>query len=95
MATHSSILTWRVPWTEEPGGLQSMGSQKSRGHDLTTKQQQPNTVSSTFPSVGNFEMNVPECILWALFFFFALGYISRPEVLGLKKYMSSKDLDIY
>ena len=27
MATHSSILTWRVPWTEEPGGLQSMGSQ--------------------------------------------------------------------
>ena len=29
MATHSSILTWRVPWTEETGGLQSMGSQES------------------------------------------------------------------
>ena len=29
MATHSSILAWRIPWTEEPGGLQSMGSQKS------------------------------------------------------------------
>ena len=28
MATHSSILTWKIPWTEEPGGLQSMGSQK-------------------------------------------------------------------
>jgi hypothetical protein len=28
MATHSSILAWRVPWTEEPGGLQSMGSQR-------------------------------------------------------------------
>ena len=28
MATHSSILAWRNPWTEEPGGLQSMGSQK-------------------------------------------------------------------
>ena len=27
MATHSSILTWRIPWTEEPGGLQSMGLQ--------------------------------------------------------------------
>ena len=27
MATHSRILAWRVPWTEEPGGLQSMGSQ--------------------------------------------------------------------
>ena len=32
MATHSSILTWRIPWAEEPGGLQSMGSQ-SVGHD--------------------------------------------------------------
>ena len=30
MATHSSILTWEIPWTEEPGGLQSMGSQKSQ-----------------------------------------------------------------
>ena len=29
MATHSSILAWRIPWTEEPGGLQSMGSQES------------------------------------------------------------------
>ena len=28
-ATHSSILAWRIPWTEEPGGLQSMGSQRS------------------------------------------------------------------
>ena len=28
MATHSSILAWRIPWTEAPGGLQSMGSQK-------------------------------------------------------------------
>ena len=27
MATHSSILAWEIPWTEEPGGLQSMGSQ--------------------------------------------------------------------
>ena len=30
MATHSSILAWRIPWTEEPGGLQSMGLQKSQ-----------------------------------------------------------------
>ena len=29
IATHSSILAWEIPWTEEPGGLQSMGSQKS------------------------------------------------------------------
>ena len=32
MATHSNILAWEIPWTEEPGGLQSMGSQ-SVGHD--------------------------------------------------------------
>ena len=29
MATHSGILAWRIPWTEEPGGLQSMGSQRA------------------------------------------------------------------
>ena len=34
MATHSSILAWRIPWTEEPGGLQSMGSQRV-GSDTT------------------------------------------------------------
>ena len=32
MATHSSILAWEIPWTEEPGGLQSMGLQRV-GHD--------------------------------------------------------------
>ena len=32
MATHSSILAWRIPWTEEPSGLQSIGSQKV-GHN--------------------------------------------------------------
>ena len=32
MATYSSILAWRIPWTEEPGGLQSMGSHRIR-HD--------------------------------------------------------------
>ena len=35
MATHSSFLAWETPWTEEPGGLQSMGSQK----ELDTTQQ--------------------------------------------------------
>ena len=30
MSTHSSILAWEIPWTEEPGGLQSMGSQRVR-----------------------------------------------------------------
>ena len=34
MATHSSIIVWRIPWTEEPGGPQSLGSQRV-GHDWT------------------------------------------------------------
>ena len=36
MATHSSIPAWKITWTEQPGGLQSMGSQRVR-HDLVTK----------------------------------------------------------
>ena len=37
MAAHSSTLAWEIPWTEESGGLQSMGPQRV-GHDLVTKQ---------------------------------------------------------
>ena len=37
MATRSSVLAWRIPWTEEPGGLQSMGSQRVV-HNLATEQ---------------------------------------------------------
>ena len=39
MATHSSILTWEIPWTEKPGSLQSMGLQTVR-QDVATQQQQ-------------------------------------------------------
>ena len=39
MTTHTSILAWKIPWAEEPGGLQSMGLQRNR-HDLATEQQQ-------------------------------------------------------
>ena len=35
MATHSSILAWKIPWTEEPGGLQSMGSRRVRQTEVT------------------------------------------------------------
>ena len=38
MAAHSSILAWEIPWLEEPGGLQSMGSRRVK-HDLVSKQQ--------------------------------------------------------
>ena len=40
MAAHSSILAWEIPWTEEPGGLQSMGSQRV-GHDCETNAYTP------------------------------------------------------
>ena len=39
MATHSSILAWKIPWTEETGELPSMGSQRVR-HELVTEQHQ-------------------------------------------------------
>ena len=39
MATHSSILAWKIPWTEEPGGLQSKGCKRGE-YDLVAKQQQ-------------------------------------------------------
>ena len=39
MATHSTVLAWEISWTEEPGGLQSVGLQRIR-HNLGTKQQQ-------------------------------------------------------
>jgi len=48
MATHSSILTGKIPQTEESGGLQSMGSKRA-GHDLTSKQQ----LGSTLPVEGH------------------------------------------
>ena len=37
MATHSSIIAWRIPWTEEPGGLQSIGSQRVRQDKATNR----------------------------------------------------------
>ena len=47
-ATLSSILAWEIPWTEEPGRLQSMGSQRVR-RDLATKQQQQYLVAHPLP----------------------------------------------
>ena len=47
MATHSSTLAWKIQWTEEPGGLQSRGSQRI-GDDLVTKQR--NNTANLLPS---------------------------------------------
>ena len=49
MATHSGILAWRIPWTEEPGWLQSMGLQRV-GHDLAPEQNKGQKLPG-FPAV--------------------------------------------
>ena len=46
MATHSGILVWKIPWTEEPGGLETMGSQRV-GHSLVTNPRPPESVSDS------------------------------------------------
>jgi len=43
MATHSSILAWRIPWTEESAGLQSMGSQRVGCYEATNTHRHTNT----------------------------------------------------
>ena len=58
MATHSSTPAWRIPWTEEPGGPQSMGSQRV-GHDRATKQQtliDLTQINESFGSLITFKM---------------------------------------
>ena len=58
MATHSSILAWKIPWREEPGGLQSVGSQRV-GH--LGKQVSP---SAAAPQVCKAPMGAPLATLW-------------------------------
>ena len=55
MATHSSILVWEIPWTEEPGGLHSTGLRRVR-HDLATKQQQQGAYYKYRISGSNLEL---------------------------------------
>ena len=52
MAPHSSILAWKIPWTEEPGGLQSMGSQESDMTERLTPTQSREEVLQHQNSVG-------------------------------------------
>ena len=52
-AAHPSILSWNIPQTEEPGGLQSIGSQRI-GHDLATREQQTTTKFKAMRDHGYF-----------------------------------------
>ena len=66
MATHSSILAWKIPWTEEPGGLQTPGSQKSQTR-LSTY------VMSLFSSICFHCFYTP--LVCAVHFFFSVIFI--------------------
>ena len=67
MATHFSIIAWEIPWTEEPGGLQSLGSQKCRKQLSTHTQGQQHwycvSVVSLGGQVGSAAAWSPAC-LW-------------------------------
>ena len=55
MATHSSTFAWKIPWMEEPGGLQSMGLRRE-GHNLATNTHIPDAVSSLDNTVYSREL---------------------------------------
>ena len=77
MATHSSILIWRTPWTEEPGGLQSMGLQESdTTEQLTLTQALTHPFIQLVSTKGNFTI----CVLATAAsssFFLLLSLVSR------------------
>ena len=56
MAAHSSILAWRIPWTEEPGGIQSTGVAKSRTRlsDFTFREVRPHMLCGVAKSINKF-----------------------------------------
>ena len=56
MTTHTSILAWEIPWTEEPGGLHLWGHKRVR-HDVVTKQHQQQKQPETFIGRGNLHRN--------------------------------------
>ena len=62
IATHSSVLAWRIAWTEEPGGLQSMGSQGVRHRERTEEEEEEEGLarspSSALP-LGLYRRGVP------------------------------------
>ena len=62
MATLSSILGWRIPWIEEPGGLQFMGLERVR-HNLATKE--PKTIARNMKRACGAQANFP---LWSILF---------------------------
>ena len=78
MATHSSILAWRIPWTEGPGGLQSMESQKSQASDITEQLTRRGMVCTEVPVHYNmtlfFFLNDEKCAVQKRKVYFSKDY---------------------
>ena len=66
MATHSSILAWETPWTEEPGGLQSMGSQRVRHKRVTKHTEAPRSKDEHLPKENSTAIKTMQSIIRAL-----------------------------
>ena len=77
MATHSSIVAWRIPWTEEPGRLQSTGSQRV-GHDWSDLAQHTHTHTHTHTHVHSCSFPLSQDIEYGL-----LGYTIGPCYLSI------------
>ena len=87
MATHSSILAWRIPWTREPGGLWSMGSQRV-GHDWSDWASKSTKVDE--PRVCNTEWSESETMTTTKIFIFSIN--RKTNVYFLYIYVESKKM---
>ena len=83
MATHSSLHTWKIPWTEELGGLQSMGSQRVR-HDWATSlySKRYNTFKKLFIICWNFKC-MQYLTVWFVSVFMIIYLIFSLQVINL------------
>ena len=92
MATHSSILAWKIPWTEEPGRLQSLGSQRVQ-HHLATKP--PIRISKGCNPTQKWQMGVTEKRVQDLKVSFTICFILPSAFLRDQIENLSKVLDIF
>ena len=67
VATHSNIPTWEIPWREDPGGLQSMGSQRVRHNWATTLSLGPGILEVS--GIWDFYVYPSEILIWSLWFY--------------------------
>ena len=88
MATHSSILAWEIPWTEDPGGLHSMESPRSR-QDWTTNRSTTNTVDGILNNL------MKEIKQWVRFFLLdESGSVQKKPMPSLRKETDDIDINI-